>query len=216
MAELIPSAQAHNGLAQKLLRLFTRTEASLLESIDGKKIYDCNDSELKQTLAYCCLMVGIDKPPGEDKKMVIISFIRKYYGTLTNRQVAQAFELVATGEMGKDVQEHYNNISPLYLSGVLRAYMQKLSSVRNRYEVKKKVVEPIKSTPETYYVRLIRVIEGYNVIPMLWAWEEVHEYLSKTNGRSFTHATTPEEKKTAVIHYLKEKYPEAMVQSLGK
>ena len=205
-----------DGLAKKLVRWFTRTEASLLQNIEGKKVYDCNDNELKQTLAYCCLMVGIDKAPADDKKMVIVSFLRKYYGTLTNRQVAQAFELVATGELGSHAQEHYNNISPLYLSNVLRAYLQKLQGIKSRFEVKKKQEEPTAScSPEAYYNRLIKVVEGYNVIPMLWAWEEVYEHLAKTNGGDFTKVASPEEKKEAVVNYLKEKYPEAKMQSIN-
>lgn len=211
----LPATQAE-GIAKRLVRWFSRTEVALLQNIEGKKVYDCTDGELKQTLAYCCLMVGIDKAPGDDKKMVIISFLRKYYGTLTNRQVAQAFELVATGELGGHVQEHYNNISPLYLSNVLRTYLQKLQGIKSRFEAKKKQDEPSHScTPEAYYNRLLKVVEGYNVIPMLWAWEEVHEHLVKTNGGDFTKAITPEEKKEAVVNYLKEKYPEAKVQAIN-
>jgi len=217
MAELNAMAASRDGLAQRFFKWFTRAEVSLLQSLDGKKVYDCTPEELKQTLAYCCLMVGIDKAPGDDKKMVIISFLKKYYGALTNRQVAQAFELVATGEMGRDVQEHYNNISPLYLSAVLRAYLQKLNSVQSRLETKKKLeVEAPKSTPEAYFSRLIKVVEGYRIIPLLWAWEEVYEHLGKTEGHHFTKAVSPEEKKDAVIKYMKEKYPEALKQSVGK
>ncbi len=198
-----------------VLKKFTRTEAALLQSAVGKKIYDCTDTELKQMLAYCCIMVGIDKAPPDDKKLVLISFLKKYYGTLTNKQVAQAFELVATGELGNNVQEHYNNISPLYLSNVLRAYLQKFNGVKSRYEVKRKIESPSKSSPEAYYNRLIKVIEGYNVIPMFWAWEDVHEYLSKSLGTDFAKARSPLEKKQAVIKHLREKYPNATAQSIG-
>ncbi|HXB11171.1 MAG TPA: hypothetical protein VNZ45_04220 [Bacteroidia bacterium] len=197
-----------------ILKKFTHTEASMLQNIEGKKLYDCNDAELKQMLAYCCLMVGIERPPGDDKKAVIISFLRKYYGTLTNRQVAQAFELVANGELGHNIQEHYNNVSPLYISNVLRAYLQKFNGIKNRYEVKRKQEEAPKSTPEAYYNRLIKVVEGYNVIPMFWAWEEVHEYLSKSIGGAFARALSPEEKKEAVIKFVQEKYPNAIIQEL--
>lgn len=210
----LPATQAE-GIAKRLVRWFSRTEVALLQNIEGKKVYNCTDGELKQTLAYCCLMVGIDKAPGDDKKMVIISFLRKYYGTLTNRQVAQAFELVATGELGATVQEHYNNISPLYLSNVLRTYLQKLQGIKSRFEAKRKQDEPAGNcTPEAYYNRLVKVVEGYNVIPMLWAWEEVYAHLAKTNGGDFTKAQTPEEKKQVVVKYLQEKYPEAKLQSI--
>lgn len=195
-----------------ILKRFTNTERSLLLNTEGKKIYDCTDSELKQMLAYCCLMVGIDKPPADDKKMVLISFIRKYHGSLSNKQVAQAFELVATGELGSVVQEHYNNISPMYVSNVLRAYMQKLSVVKSRYELKKKTDNLPISSPEAYYRRLIKVTEEYNVIPVFWAWDDVYEYLCQVVSGLKKQASA-EHKKEAVIKYLQEKYPKAALQA---
>lgn len=165
-------------------------------------------------------MVGIDRPPGDDKKMVLISFLRKYHGALTNKQVGQAFELVATGELGVNAQEHYNNISPMYLSTVIRAYMQKLNMVKYRYEFKKRSDTAPKSSPESYYKRLVKVIEEYNVIPVFWAWDEVYEYLSSAFGRVVISGqssviSTPEEKKEVVIKYFREKYPEARQQMLN-
>src|SRR6202035_3175411 len=94
--------QMQKQVQHDILKKFNQTDVELLQNMEGKKIYDCTDAEIKQVLAYCCLMVGIDKAPGDDKKMVLISFMRKYYGTLTNKQIGQAFELVAAGELGTD------------------------------------------------------------------------------------------------------------------
>jgi len=203
-----------------ILKRFSTTDVELLKNTEGKKIYDCTDGELKQMLAYCCLMVGIEKPPGDDKKMVLVSFLRKYHGPLTNKQVAQAFELVAAGDLGNGVQDHYNNMSPMYLSNVIRAYMQKLHGVKNRYEAKRKQVNVPQSSPEAYYKRLVKVVEEYNVIPVFWAWDEVHEYLviSRQSTVFSPEAAKigPEEKKNAVIKYMKEKYPEAILQILNR
>ena len=198
-----------------ILRRFSNTERSLLQNTEGKKIYDCSDGEIKQMLAYCCLMVGIDKQPADDKKAVLMSFLRKYHGALTNKQVAQAFELAATGDLGSDAQEHYNNISPMYISNVIRAYMQKLNGLKSRYEVKRRIDNVPKSNPEAYYKRLVKVIEEYNVIPALWAWDEVYEYLSGAIQRlALTDA--PEKKKEIVQAYFRKKYPDAMLQALGR
>ncbi len=212
------------GITQKLMRQladssilkrFNTTERSLLQNTEGKKIYDCTDGELKQMLAYCCLMVGIDRPPGDDKKMVLISFLRKYHGVLSNKQVAQAFELAAAGELGNDAQAHYNNISPMYVSTVVRAYMQKLNGVKSRYEFKKKADTAPVSSPEAYYKRLVKVTEEYNVIPVFWAWDDVYEYLCQVvSGLNLT--ASAEEKKASVIKYLREKYPKATLQVLNK
>ena len=198
-----------------ILKRFSTTERSLLQNTEGKKIYDCNDSELKQMLAYCCLMVGIERPPGEDKKMVLISFLRKYHGALTNKQVGQAFELVAAGELGTDAQEHYNNISPMYLSNVIRAYLQKLNGVKHRYELKKRVEDVPKCTPEAYYKRLVKVIEECSVIPAFWAWDEVYDHLCQVVAGMKLQASAGE-KKEAVIKYFREKYPKAILQVLNK
>jgi hypothetical protein len=198
-----------------ILKRFSNTERSILQNTEGKKVYDCSDGEIKQMLAYCCLMVGIDRPPGDDKKMVLVSFLRKYHGTLTNKQIAQAFELVATGELGAGVQEHYNNISPMYLSNVVRAYTQKLNGVKNRYELKKRNDTAPKSNPEAYYKRLVKVTDEYNVIPVFWAWDEVYEYLCQIIA-GLKKQASPDEKKEAVIKYLKEKYPNAVMQVITK
>jgi hypothetical protein len=196
-----------------ILKKFNQTDVELLQNMEGKKIYDCSDTEIKQVLAYCCLMVGIDRPPGDDKKMVLIAFLRKYYGTITNKQIGQAFELVAAGELGTGPQEHYNNMSPMYMGNVLRAYLQKLNGVKQRYETRKRSNDSPKSTPEAYYRRLVKVVEEYNVIPVFWAWDEVYDYLAEANA--FLSDASPEVKKETVIKYFKEKYPEAMLQMLG-
>jgi len=208
------------GLTQMLkqaghdfMKRFNQTDLELLQNMEGKKIYDCTDAEIKQVLAYCCLMVGIDKAPADDKKMVLISFMRKYYGTLTNKQIGQAFELVAAGELGNDAQEHYNNMSPMYLGNVIRTYLQKLNGVKQRYETRKRTETVSKSTPEAYYRRLIKVVEEYNVIPVFWAWDEVFEHLSAIE--QMAECTSPEQKKEEVIKYMKEKYPNAMLQRMG-
>ncbi|HSY77539.1 MAG TPA: hypothetical protein VK890_11815 [Bacteroidia bacterium] len=198
-----------------ILKRFNTTERSLLQNTEGKKIYDCTDSELKQMLAYCCLMVGIERPPGDDKKMVLISFLRKYHGALTNKQVGQAFELVAAGELGTSVQEHYNNISPMYLSNVVRAYLQKLNGVKHRYELKKRIEAVPKSDPEAYYKRLVKVTEEYNVIPAFWAWDEVYDHLCQVVPDMKVQASTGE-KKEIVIKYFRDKYPKAVIQVLSK
>lgn len=215
------------GLTQMLMRqladssimkMFSTTEQKLLQNTEGKKIYDCTDGELKQMLAYCSLMVGIDRPPGDDKKVVLVTFLRKYHGTLTNKQIAQAFELVAAGELGTEVQEHYNNMSPMYLSNVVRAYQQKLNGIKSRYELKKRMDTIPKSSPEAYYNRLVKVIEEYNVVPVFWAWDEVYEYLSSgAVGIELPKgAPTAEQKKEVVIKFFKERYPKAMQQVLNK
>jgi hypothetical protein len=200
---------------QNFRRWFSSTDMDMLNNTGGKKIYDCTDTELKKMLAYCCLMVGIDKPPGEDKKMVLVSFLRKYHGPLTSRQVIQAFELVASGELGSDIQEHYNIISPMYISNVIRAYLQKLSGIKSRYEVKRRHTQLQQSSPEAYYKRLVKVVEEYNVIPALWAWDEVHEYLLQQDVPIQAGASS-EEKKQQVIDYIKATYPKAMFQVLNK
>jgi len=198
-----------------ILKRFSNTERSLLQNTEGKKVYDCTDSEIKQMLAYCCLMVGIDRPPGDDKKTVLISFLRKYHGALTNKQIAQAFELVAAGELGNEVQEHYNNVSPMYISSVIRAYMHKLNGLKNRYESRKRIENPPKSSPEAYYRRLVKIIEEYNVVPVFWAWDEVYEYL-KAEVKGTPTTSSSEEKKEIVRKHFSGKYPNAMLQALNK
>ena len=198
-----------------ILKRFSNTERSLLQNTEGKKVYDCTDSEIKQMLAYCCLMVGIDRPPGDDKKAVLISFLRKYHGALTNKQVAQAFELVAAGELGTEVQEHYNNVSPMYISSVIRAYMHKLNGLKNRYESRKRIENPPKSSPEAYYRRLVKIIEEYNVVPVFWAWDEVYQYL-KVEVKGTPATSSAEERKEIVRKHFGEKYPNAMLQALNK
>jgi hypothetical protein len=198
-----------------ILKRFSNTERSLLQNTEGKKVYDCTDGEIKQMLAYCCLMVGIERPPTDDKKAVLISFLRKYHGALTNKQVGQAFELVANGELGNEVQEHYNNISPMYLSNVLRTYMQKLNGLKSRYEMRKRIDNTTKSNPEAYYKRLVKVIEEYNVVPVFWAWDDVYEYLC-AEVKDIPQVSLAEERKEIVRKHFMEKYPEAMLQTLGK
>jgi hypothetical protein len=216
MDELRPMVQPQGGLALRILKWFSNTEVIVLQNLDGKKLYDSPDKELKEILGSCCVLVGIDNVVHDAYKPVILSFIKKYYGTFTQRQLIQAFELVATGELGAELQVHYNIMSPLYLSKVLRAYLQKLNGLKSRVERKKQIEEPSKSSPEAYYSRLIKVIEGYKIIPFVWAWDDVHEHLCKSHGKQFTKATTPEEKKAVVLQYLKAKYPEAMQQTIGK
>jgi hypothetical protein len=104
----------------------------------GKPLSQCTDEELVRIMVYCCIMVGIDKPPSEDKKQALLIFLRNYHGTLTTEQAKQAFELYASGGLQGITQEHYNTVSPLYISTVLRTYSAKLAGLLREYRDKKR------------------------------------------------------------------------------
>ncbi len=204
----------------KVLMTFTEAEIQFIDGAQGRKLAACSDEEIKKLLAYCCILTGIQQPPAGDWKTVIIAFIRKYYGGITTAQAAQAFELLAKGDLGREAQAHYNCFSPQYLSGVLRAYNQKFSGVMKRYHTKKAVggrAAPA-STPEAYYKSLVKVVEKQNRIPFFWAWDEVYNYLlQRSNGTSRVQndmetKVSDEQKKQRVISYLTEKYPRATLQ----
>ncbi len=198
---------------------FTGAEKQYLEGAQGKKLTDCTDGDIKQLLAYCCIMTGIQKPPADEQKVVIIAFLRKYFGTVTTAWLAHAFELLAKGDLGREVQEHYNCISPQYISGALRAYFQKFGSVANRYRRRKTACMASEaSSPAAYYNKLIQNVEKYKVIPLFWAWDDVYHYLAEPQDNKPSsigkEMISPEKKKEFVLQFLKAKYPGAIEQKL--
>lgn len=199
----------------EIARRFNRAEIQYLEGKHGKKLCHCSDIEIKKLLAHCCILSGIQKPPADEQKTVIISFLRKYFGTITLEQIEHAFELLAKGDLGRDTQEHYNCISPQYIAGVLRVYIQKFNDVLNRYKTKETSIKStVAGTPETYYLGLLKMVEKQNVIPLFWAWNEVYEHLMVISKNDANEIITDEKKKLFVINYLKVKYRGAIVQTL--
>lgn len=213
MAGLI---QTFKNLGDGIARRFSHTDKAILNTLDGVKLTDCTDGQLKSTLSYCCIMVGIERVPGDDAKMVILSYLRKYHGSLTSRQVAQAFELLASGEHGNQAPEHYNNLSPKYISDVLRLYTHRMRQVVDKVRSAEINAAPAtKSTNEQYYDRLVKVVDKYKVIPLLWAWEEVYTHLQDIGKMPAGKTPSPENCKQNVINWIKEQFPNVLQQKLN-
>jgi len=212
MVSLIKIAE---NFKDRVLARFNKTEQAML-SMDGKTLQECTDGDLKSMLSYCCIMVGIHRVPSDDVKMVIVGYLRKYHGGMTNKQVAQAFELAATGMYGTACPEHYQNISPQYISEVLTCFTMKVKTVvdkAKRAEFQMQIEQAPKSTPEQYYAGLLKAIDKHQFIPMIWAWEEVCEHLMEIADININYEPTPDQAKELVIAWCRKKYPTLPLQS---
>lgn len=86
-------------------------------------IKDLKDSEVKDVLNYCSFLIGIDSVQSEAAKKTMLEYIRKTYTNVDADQIKKSFECLTNGDLGTELQQHFNNFSPMYLSKVINAYL---------------------------------------------------------------------------------------------
>ena len=109
---------------------FTRneTEKRFLSSLNDKTIEYYKTKEdytrLIQVVTKWRIMLGLSKDMSEEELKINVQFIKNSYGKLTTKEIELAMDLSLQGRLGVDPQP-YGNFSPLYISKILNAFVEK-------------------------------------------------------------------------------------------
>jgi hypothetical protein len=109
---------------------FTRNEIEkrFLSSLNDKTIEHYKTKEdytrLIQVVTKWRIMLGLSKDMSEEELKINVQFIKNSYGKLTAKEIELAIDLSLQGRLGVDAQP-YGNFSPLYISKILNAFVDK-------------------------------------------------------------------------------------------
>lgn len=96
--------------------------------LKSKKIFECNEDQIKDVLKYVMLLVGIRAKTvslfEDEEKKVLIMFLRRNYAGHTIDEIKLAFDKAIIGELGLEAKEikPYENFSCEYIGRIMSAY----------------------------------------------------------------------------------------------
>lgn len=156
---LIDTFRNFDGEALKRL---DATDREIVRANDYKRFRDYAPEELMREVAKCLQLILRDigyKGTEADIRYILMTAARilpKYYGGLTLKDFALAFELLAVGELdgylprnsqGEPDRKHYQQVNAEYLCRVLNAYKAKRSQALKEAE-KVRPVQVLEANPE--------------------------------------------------------------------
>jgi hypothetical protein len=147
--------------AKSELMHYKSGDIAVIEAIKSPRINQLNDDELKESFRYVMLLVGIRAKnlPVDIEKIVLLNYVRKYFGLMANQEFKIAFELAVAGELGlKDEEVNcYDNFSAIYVGKILKAYRKYAAAVIDFAERRKQEVKPALPPPDFKKAELVDV-----------------------------------------------------------
>lgn len=125
---------------------FTRNEIEkrFLSSLNDKTLEHYKTKEdytrLIQVVTKWRIMLGLSKDMSEEELKINVQFIKNSYGKLTAKEIELAIDLSLQGRLGVDAQP-YGNFSPLYISKILNAFVDKHNEQINALLQRKRQAE---------------------------------------------------------------------------
>ena len=77
--------------------------------------------------------LGIKEVPDEEQIVMLIIFVREHFNNFTIPMVKDAFNLAIARKLPNVEPEHYQNFSPVYVGGILKAYYDFTERARRAY-----------------------------------------------------------------------------------
>lgn len=112
------------GLAQQGLKKLVNGDTQRLSSaIVGRKIAESSTEELKQTIRYILVKLGVRERnwPEDDEKIILLRHFVENYAWHTLNEIVLAFDMAIVGKLDGDFA-CYENFTCEYVSRVMRAY----------------------------------------------------------------------------------------------
>ena len=146
---------------------------SLTVALQSPKIAHCTDQEIKNALKYPMLLVGLKTSTisamGEEEKLVLVNYLRRYFGVHTCEELKLAFEKAIAGELNLPAKEvkAYENFSCIYVGTIMRAYRE-WAKVEYReggvqFAGRKELPAPVQTPKEQYAFWKEEIMGGVNV-----------------------------------------------------
>lgn len=116
----------------------TGSQSSLLANAKSdKRIWQSTDDEIKVTLKYCFVLLGIpeSKYPEEHEKMVILDFIRTEFPSKSCSDIRLAFKWGTSGRFQIQKELFAEAFSCKYISRFINAYDEYVKAIPVKQEV---------------------------------------------------------------------------------
>ena len=103
-------------------------QIAILKSIDGKKVAEASDIEIKQELNCIYMIIGLrtGNYPNVVQERFIINWLREHYGYKFIKELSSAFNMAVKGELDLNDIRHFDNFTIMYFSQIMNSYHRKL------------------------------------------------------------------------------------------
>ena len=140
----------------------------------------------------------------------ILRMIKNNYGYLSQPDIVDAFEFASVGE--KEISS-FGQFTVSFVAKILFKFdkeRRRIIEIYSRESQKSTKIEAPKSTPESSYNTLEKIIKEQGVIPLVFNWENVALHLGIMKN---TIHPISEDVQSKVISHFKEKYPSVKTQA---
>ncbi len=132
--------------------------------LQAKKPNECTDEEIKQTVRYCMLLVGIRANTinnmDEMEKMVLIEFIKTRFSKITIDEIKLAFTKAVAYELDID-PKHYENFSCEYFGRIISGYRTWAQKMHDDLYKNKQAQEEYKRLPPYEKYNSLELVDIY-------------------------------------------------------
>lgn len=104
-----------------------------MQEIQVKEFNAQDFTKLHILLLKWAKFLGIKETPDEEDIVMLIIFIKEHFGTFTLSMVKDAFNTAIARKLPNIDPEHYQNFSPVYVGGILKAYYDYTLKARKAY-----------------------------------------------------------------------------------
>lgn len=95
--------------------------AKVNEAAMSNKISESLDDQIAKMLIQIFGLIGIKEPPSKVNSDILIGYIKRNMSNYKLFEFVLAYEMAINGQLAVDIN-HYQQFSPAYLSGIMRAY----------------------------------------------------------------------------------------------
>jgi hypothetical protein len=205
------------------MRLFNRAEQQIVISRSEKQIQAYNQYDFinltKQLRLIAVSHFAIREEIPDMVMAVTVRMLKNHYSGFNTADIVNAMEACAAGKYktsdGKIIQP-YGSFSVAFVGQVMDEYKKETARIITKLheENRKQNPEDWKSvTGQKRYRDLLKFVDTYNTIPLYWQYEAVFEWCKSNGWIVIETELTYEEKRLAVIRYLKTIHPGAEVQT---
>jgi hypothetical protein len=117
----------------KELSTLKTSKSKVVQAFEQPKIYTLTEIEdLKNTIKYIFVLVGLRETPSKEEFMVLIDYIKTNYTMYSLQELKLAFQLALKKEFVVEIN-HYGLFSPSYFSVVMYAYSEYREQIAKDY-----------------------------------------------------------------------------------
>jgi hypothetical protein len=177
-----------------------------MEIMNQKRIHEFEPDDFKNLhilFLKWAKFLGIKEAPDEEHIIMLIIFVREHYNNFTMDMVKEAFNLAIARKLPNVDPEHYQNFSPMYVGGILKAYYDYTERARRAYIAASQKIEAMQNqvSPEEAESGMVRLVQECIENPKRigLSGEVVYDYLVDTGFINFS-----DEEKMAILQKAKE------------